>query len=384
MRLIFALILMIGFPVFVKAAPPEHKKNDVVLLEEGHVVKGDYFATGSSVEISGTVDGDAYVAAGQVIIDGVIKGDLLILCGGAEISGEVLGNIRVLGGQVTVSGNVERSATLIAGNVQLSPLSEINGNVVMAAGNADTLGKINGNAKILASNVRFSSHVNGNVTAYVGEIRVTSKGFIGGTLDYRSNDPAWIDDRAQIKGSVQYHPSILHSLVDWPWLKGIIIGSKILGLVMNFLFAMAFGWVLIRMFPSKLSRTIDVLDTKTFSCFRAGVAVLIVLPLLALLLLITILGAPFALALIALNILGFYTAKIFFILWITTRSFHKWHIKRSQMATLALGLLAYYAIVMIPYVGGVVSWAAMLLGMGAIVLAQTEKHLFLPNYHQKN
>lgn len=378
MRLIFALILMIGFPVFLKAEPPLHKKNDVVLLEEGHVVKGDYFATGSSVEISGVVDGDAYVAAGQVIIDGVIKGDLLVLCGGAEISGDVLGNIRILGGQVTVSGNVERNATLVAGNVQLSPLSRVNGNVVMVAGNADTLGKINGNARILASNVRFSSQVKGKVTAYVGELRVTSKGFIGGSLNYRSNDPAWIDDRAQIKGPIEYRPSLLHSLVDWPWLNGIIIGSKILGLVMNFLFAMAFGWVLIRMFPGKLSRTIEVLDSKTLSCFRAGITILILLPLLAILLLITILGAPFALALIALNILGFYTAKIFFILWVTTRSFHKWHIKRSQMATLALGLLAYYAVTTIPYVGVFVSIGAMLLGMGAIVLAQREKHLFLP------
>lgn len=382
MRFIFALILMIGFPFFVKAEATQHRKNDVILLEEGQVFRGDYFASGSSVEISGTVEGDAYVAAGQAIIDGVIKGDLLILCGGAEISGEVQGNIRILGGQVTVSGNVQQNATLVAGNVQLSPSSVINGNVVIAAGNADSHGSIKGNAKILASNVRFSSHVNGNVTAYVGEIRVTSKGFIGGALDYRSNEPAWIDDRAQIKGPIEYHPSLLHSLMDWPWLKGLIIGSKIVALAMNFLFTMAFGWILIRMFPSKLSRTIDVLNTKTLNCLRSGIIVLIVVPLLALLLLITVLGAPFAVALVALNILGFYTAKIFFILWIATTLFSRWHIKRSKMFTLAVGLAAYYIITMIPYIGMGVTIVAMLLGMGAIVLAQTEKHVFLPEPHE--
>lgn len=381
MRIIRALIILL-LPCFLRAES-QSERRDMVLLEEGQVYQGDYFAAGSSVEISGTVNGDAYIAAGQVTIDGVIMGDLLILCGGAEISGDVKGNIRVLGGQVNVTGTVQRNATLITGNLQLSPASFIQGNTVIVAGNADSLGRIAGNAKILASNVKFSSRVAGDVKAYAGEIRVTSKSFIGGSLEYRSNEPAWIDERAQIKGSVIFQPSLLHNLVDWPWLRGLIIGSKILALAMNFLFAMAVGWVLVRLFPSKLGRTLDVMDRKPVSCLGSGVVAVVLAPLLALILLMTVLGAPFALALIALNILGFYTAKIFFILWVASKGLRKWQIKRSKLATLALGLVAYYLVTALPFIGTSISILAVLLGVGAMVLAQTDKHVFVqPEAHK--
>jgi cytoskeletal protein CcmA (bactofilin family) len=351
---------------------------DVILVEEGGSFHGDYFAAGSSVEIAGDIYGDAYIAAGQIIVDGTIHGDLLILCGGADITGHVTGSVRLLGGQANISGKIDKNVTVVAGNVQLTPSGHIGGNIVVAAGNADLSGVVNHDAKLLCFNMRYSSRVDGNVSAYAGEVKVTSKGYIGGSFSYRSNDPATIDDRATIKGGVVYHPSIIHNLTELPWLKGIIIGSKILAALMNFLFTMAFGWILIRLFPSKLSKTIDVLNKKPLSCVFAGLVMLVVLPILCVLLLITVLGAPFALALLALNILGFYTAKIFVILWLTSKGLHMMHMHWGKLVCLALGLLLYYAVSAIPFIGFIITVAFVLLGVGAIVLAQAEKHVYLP------
>jgi cytoskeletal protein CcmA (bactofilin family) len=376
MRHFFLKVLLFFIPLSLFAAGSV--QNDVILIEEGQVFHGDYFAAGSSVEISGDIHGDAYIAAGQMIIDGTIYGDLLILCGGADITGHVMGNVRVLGGQVNISGRVDKNATVIAGNVQLAPSGRIGGNVVVAAGNADLSGVVEKNARLLCFNMRYSSHINGDVSAYAGEIKVTSKGYIGGALTYRSNDPASIDPRAVIKGSIVYHPSLIHNLTELPWLKGIIIGSKILAVVMNFLFTIAFGWVLIRLFPSKLSKTIEVLNHRPISCIFAGVVMLVILPLLCVLLLITVLGAPFALALLALNILGFYTAKIFVILWLTSKGLHKIHIHIGKLPSLSIGLLLYYAASAIPFAGFMMTIVFVLLGVGAIVLAQAEKHVYLP------
>jgi hypothetical protein len=378
MQFLYAIALSFFFLFSLSAQSKGPCSDDGVMLEEGQEYKGDYFIAGSSVEISGIIEGDAYVAAGQAIIDGVVKGDLLIVCGSAEISGKVLGNIRILGGQVTLSGPVGGSITLVAGNAQLSPASVIQGSAIVVSANGDVLGKIHGNAKLLSSNLEFTSHVDGDVTAYVGEMRVSSKGYIGGALNYRSTQPAIIDRGAEIRGPIDYHPSFLQSFIDWPWLKGLIIGSKILALLMNFIFTLVFGWILIRLFPSKLSRTVQVLDHQPLHCLTTGLVVLVAIPLLCLILLITVLGAPFALALIALNILGFYTAKIFVVMWIASKGLQKYHIKRGRLATLALGLIAYYLITVIPFVGTFVSLLALLCGMGAIVLAQREQHLFLP------
>ena len=378
MQFFYTLVLSFFCFFALSAQPKGSSPHDLILLEERATHEGDYFIAGSSVEISGIIEGDAYVAAGQAIIDGVIKGDLLIACGSAKISGKVLGNIKILGGQVTLSGEVGGSVTLVSGNAQLSPSSLIEGSATFVSANADLLGRIHGNTKLLSSNLQFASHVDGDVTAYVGEMRVASKGYIGGSLNYRSTQPALIDRGAEIKGPIDYHPSFLQSFIDWPWLKGIIIGSKILALLMNFIFTLVFGWILIRLFPTKLSRTIQVLDHQPLHCLSTGLVVLVAIPLLCLILLITVLGAPFALALIALNILGFYTAKIFVVLWIASKGLHKYRMHRGKVATLALGLIAYYLITVIPFIGSLVALLAMLCGMGAIVLAQREKHLFLP------
>jgi hypothetical protein len=105
---------------------------------------------------------------------------------------------------------------------------------------------------------------------------------------------------------------------------------------------------------------------------------LVILPLLCVLLLITVLGAPFALALLALNILGFYTAKIFVILWLTSKGLHKIHIHIGKLPSLSIGLLLYYAASAIPFAGFMMTIVFVLLGVGAIVLAQAEKHVYLP------
>ena len=45
-----------------------------VVLPKGEVVDSDYFATGTSVTLSGTVKGDAYIAAGTINFEGTVDG----------------------------------------------------------------------------------------------------------------------------------------------------------------------------------------------------------------------------------------------------------------------------------------------------------------------
>lgn len=363
----FIALLAISFSFAENASA---HKSDVIFLEEGEVFQGDYFSSGSTVEISGRIKGDAYIAAGQAIIDGIIEGDLLLLCGSADISGKVLGNIRALAGQVTFSGSVGKNLTALAGNVYLSPNCEVKGNSVITAANADLQGQIDHALKLSAFNARFAGKVDDDIMAYVGEIRVTSKGFIGKDFIYRSHDPAWIDDKATILGKIEYRPSIIHDLVEIPWLQGIIMGSKIITLGMNFLFSIVLGYILIKLFPQKLSKTLDLLSTKPLYCFTTGIVIVVLLPILCLVLLLTVLGAPFALALAGLNLLGFYTAKVFVIFWVASKALKKFTLSKKPLIVLSLGLCLYYLITAIPFVGAFITVLTVLLGIGGVVRAQ--------------
>ncbi len=360
----------------LQADQKEEALQEVVMLRSGQVHDGDYFAMGNSVEISGTVLGDAYIMASQAIIDGKITGDLLVLGGSVEIAGEIEGSVRVLAGQVTLSGHVERNVTIIAASTQLSQPGEVDGNAVLVSGNIDLAARMDSNVTLLASNLRLASTIQKNVWAYVGQMRITSKARISGDVNYRSSSTAWIDPQSKIGGSLIYRPSFLHGLFEWSWLKGVVIGSKIAGLLMNFLYTFVIGWILIRMFRRRLDNTLHALQTQPLKSFVFGIVLLILFPLASLILLMTVLGAPFALTLIALNIISFYSAKVFSILWASNWLFSKIGMKPNRMPLLASGQVLYYALTIIPVFGTLLAVVSMLFGLGGAVVGQQRRGLF--------
>ena len=342
-------------------------------LPVGKVHQGDFFALNESVEISGEIYGDAYVMAGQAVIDGTIHGDLLIAAASIDVSGKVTGNIRSLGGQILVSGHVGNNVTALAGNVQFLPSATIMGNVVATAGNVYLSADVGGDATVVASYLRASSSIRKSLDAYIGSLRLTSKALIGGDLNYRSNTIALIEPGAQIQGVVNYYPSFVQEIIQGTWIHTVLIGSKVVTLLMNFAYTLVVGIILIKLFPRNLESALLNLKTHPWKSFAFGLVLLILLPLISLILLMTILGVPFALTLIAANIIGFYTAKIYSIFWASNWFFGKLNFKASRLPTLFMGLIAYFILAAIPYAGIVIGFVAMLFGLGAGVLAHKPK-----------
>lgn len=356
---------------FCVAHADEPQENGMRVLPAGTVHKGDYFAWGDIVEISGVVDGDAYILATQAVIDGKINGDLLIVGGNVEISGTVTHNIRALAGQITTLGSVGNNATLVGGNVQLTPSANIKGNLVIAAGNAEVSSNVGSDLTAAVSTLRLSSHIGGNVDGYMGQLRITSRAVIDGDIDYRSSTIARIDPGAVIKRNVTHHPTLVHSLMQKKWIQSLMLGSKIATVLMNFLYTFAIGFVLIHWYPKKLAKVLSELTHNPWKAFGVGIVILVLLPLCSLLLLMTVLGVPFALTLIAINIFTFYTAKVFSVIWSSNWLFTKMGMKKP-LAMLALGLVGYFLLISIPFFGTALSLASMVFGMGAGVLSQTK------------
>jgi len=375
---IFLTVFFFFFSLAVaKETPPTEKdgKNvlDIVILPAGKTHDGDYFAYGDNVEISGTVTGDVYIAGGQVFIDGLVMGDVLVAGGSVDIRGEVQNNIRVIAGQTTISGKVGHNVTVIAGNAQFTGSALIQGNVVCCAGNVDLASLVGSNATFAASNLRISGQIQKNLEAYVGQLRLTSKAKIGGNLEYRSNTVAYVDPGAQILGQLTHHPSLFHGLFKGRFFQSILVGSKIAGLLMNFLYSLAVGIILIRVFPHRLEKALEALEERPWKSLAFGAMLLILLPLASLILLMTILGIPFALTLLALNVIGFYTAKIFSIFWVSNATLPRIGFKKNKLTTYSVGLICYFLITSIPFLGTLVAFIAMLFGLGAGVFGQSKK-----------
>jgi cytoskeletal protein CcmA (bactofilin family) len=374
-RLIYLCLMVFTSYLFADEAPSSNDEN-IIVLAHGQVHEGNYFAMGRSVEISGQVNGDVYVLAEQVIIDGIVNGDVLSCSGSIDISGKVLNNCRLVGGQVLISGQVGKSVTAVAGNLQLLSSASIDGSLVATAGNVDLAANIGTDATVVASNLRLSSSIGQNLQGYVGRMRVTSRAVIGGNVDYRSSAPAWIESGAVIRGKVNHHSTFVHGLVKGTWIQGLLVGSKVLAVLMNFIYTIVVGIVLVRMFPKNLEAALRVLHEHPLKALSYGIVLLALLPLAALILLMTILGVPFALTLLATTVVFLYTAKVYSIFWVSNWAFGKIKLRPNRLPTFFLGTVIYFCLAAIPIFGYIIAFAAMLFGLGAGALAQTRRGLF--------
>jgi cytoskeletal protein CcmA (bactofilin family) len=316
MRFLIALLLL-----FAQGWAEEAElESDEIVLPAENVHNGDYFAVGNTVKIAGTVNGDVYIAASQVIIEGAVNGDVFAAGGSVDISGTVTNNVRILSGQAVISGRIRENATLV-----------------------------------------------------VGQLILTSRAQIDGNLKYSSNQVAWIESKAIVGGKLIHQPFILREIFSGKAVRIFMIGSKIAALLMNFLYTFFIGWLLMRLYPKNVERALYVLDHRPWKACAYGILLLILLPLAALVLLMTILGTPFALTLLALNVIGFYTAKVFSILWASNHLFKKIGFKPNRLSTFCLGLILYFLITSIPFYGSLLAFIALIFGLGAAALSRTQR-----------
>lgn len=367
------IIFLFFVSILIAEEGNENEAVEIIVLPSNVVVNNDYFANGRTVEISGTVNGDVYVLGGQIFIDGIVNGDVLVAGGSVEISGKVSRNVRLLAGQALITGEIGENITAVTGTIELSPSSTIGRNAVIVSGNTDLESKVGNNVRLYSSSVRIASGIRGKVIAYVGHLRLTSKVKIGGGLEYWSNKNAVIDPNAKVKEGITHHPSFFYDFFHSKLLKGLKIGSKLAALLMNFFYSFIIGLVMIRYFPYRIERTVETLNNKPAQSLVAGIVLLFLLPVTMLALLITVLGAPFALALLSLTVVGLYTAKILSIIWLSTHIFRKFEFNKHRRLYFSFGLIAYFILTTIPYLGTIITIAALLFGIGGAALSKMDK-----------
>ncbi|MDX8431211.1 MAG: polymer-forming cytoskeletal protein [Candidatus Algichlamydia australiensis] len=366
------LFLLFFIPLLLFAQDEQEIDDSIIIVPRDQVINDDYYAWGGTIEIAGVINGDLYVTGSQIFIDGTVNGDVLVAGGSVNISGQVVGDLRLLSGQTLITGSIGRSATLVSGNVEMTSPASIGRNLSALCGNMDLAGRLEGNGHIYSSSLRLSDRVGGNIAAYVGRMRATSTTNIQGKLEYWSDQLALISPGATIQGGLLHHPSFIYTLSQHPWLKWLQIGSKLATLLMNFFYSLILGFIFMRYFQHRLDRAFSAMERKPLQSLITGALVLIVLPLISLLLLMTILGVPFALTLLAINVIGFYTGKIFTMLFVTRWGLGKLHKEKWRKIGYMLTLIGYFFLTMIPYFGQALVFAVTLFGLGAIVTGRAD------------
>ena len=342
---------------------PITKTGQQVVVGVDEVHEGWLFASGDEVLIMGTVEGDLYVAGGMIQIDGTVNGDVLVAGGVVRIGGRVSDDVRAAGGNIECSGNIGKNLTAAGGTIALTKTAVVEGGVLAAGAEIRLGGVVEKDVVIAGDMLQIEGIVGGDVWSGGKQVSTLPGAAIHG--DFHARVPA--PEQARIAaGTVD---GLVEISTEKREPQGTILGYS----VGRFWFkiAWAVSLILTAIVVILVSRR-SVEDVGRAIWERPGWGLLwgvigiILTPLAAIALCITLVGIPLGIAVLMVYLWFLYLSQIALGVVVGQRVFMPENIGRLIIATIA-GIVLVQVLTFVPYLGTLVIIAGILLGLGGIV-----------------
>lgn len=313
------------------------------VLIEG-TVTGDLVAMGERVTIRGRVDGLVVAMAETLIVDGDVGGTLLVMGESVDLRGAALAS----------------NAYAMGRKVSFDDQTRIAGNAAVAAESAQVQGTVGRDLLALADRFALLGRVDGNLRSASGKLDVADSARIGGDLTARleSADNADIDAAAVIGGAT--------AIESWERKPNRYLNpGYYAGQVLKFVAAFVTGLILLRFCPG-LREVPLTTGGELLTAGGLGALVLIAVPALALAAVLTLIGAPLGIGVMLLWVIALYLAGIVVAAIAGARLLPGE--ARRPATTLLIGLLVVFVMISLPFIGGLIRLAVIVLGLGVMVL----------------
>jgi cytoskeletal protein CcmA (bactofilin family) len=344
----------------VRSARSEH---DRVVVGAGEIVDDSLAVAGDVVAVDGTVTGDLLAAGKRVIVRGTVKGDLVAVAERIEIEGSVEGNVFAGGNTVIVRGSVGRSAHCAADTIRVDPGGRVDGDAMGFAGTIDLDGHVGRDLVAFAGMTNLRGDVGRNASVRTRRLHLETAAKIGGNLLARVRDAAavQVDEGAIVSGKTETRllpkeRSRYARVGFYVWKLIWLLAAFLLGLVLHAL--------LPGLFPARLPGSMALLRTAGL-----GFVALVVVPAAALLLMLTLIGLPAGFLILGLWLAGLYLAQILVATLIGRGFLQKADAPPASIApVLLVGLVSVAVSANLPYVGGLLRFVVLVLGLGLAVI----------------
>jgi cytoskeletal protein CcmA (bactofilin family) len=362
-RLAFsAAFLTLFLPSSVLAAElryPVDGDSGKVVIAENEVINDDLYIAGAEVIIRGTVNGSVFAAGGQIKIEGPVNGDLTVLGGTADVSGSVKNSFRFLGGQAELTSPVGSDVLIVGGDFEGSDKASIGRDLIMAGGRLDYSGALGRNLLLRGGEALLAGKITGYADLSADRVSIASTADIGGDLTTRTSTPIELSDRALLGGLVKREiteksaPPFAINAVSGFW-KTLV------------LFAVAV--FLIYVFRKKSEAVVHDFHGRVGRNALWGLAAFFLTIPAALVMFITIIGIPFALATIFLYSLTLYGAAAYMAVFVG-QLLRKLVVKEKALGwyDAAVGALALWIVAMIPFLGGLLELGLLIYSLGVML-----------------
>ena len=316
-----------------------------------------------SVSINGTVTGDLIAFARNIDIQGTVQGNVLGFAQRIEATGNVEGDIVGFGQTLHVDGQVKKDLWAFGQTVSVGKSARLDNNATLFANSAYINGDVGRDVSVYATTLDVSSRVGRDLGFRGAGLIVHSPSAIGRDLDSKtkSEKGTKIDAGVTIGGkkNIAFQESEPNKYRQFGFYarQALRIGSM-------FIMGLLLYWMIPGMRRTSLFSVRAILTSGGIGFLTAVAA-----PIAGIILAITLIGIPVTLLLIALWLLGLYLAKIVVaerignvILGARANGLS------STLLPLLVGLIIVIIAVNLPYIGGILNFLLILIGLGAIVM----------------
>jgi cytoskeletal protein CcmA (bactofilin family) len=344
--------------LFILAACAISSEQGARSLERG----ADRFAAGESPVVTRPVKGDLIAAGGELRISAPVGGDVLAAGGSLAIEGSLAEDLYAAGGEVRFDGALAGNARVAGGSVGIGRGARIDGNASVAGGRITVQGALGGYLHAAGGRVLIDGPVRGDVEVAAGELEIGPQARIEGGLRYRTREPLRMDPAAQVRGGVERVQTEGYEPRHIRYALGAAFGAWLLGLM---LLAALLAWLL----PRQTARIVQATRQSFGWSLLVGFLALVALPPAIVILLVTLVGIPLAvvglLAYLALLLVGYAAAGIA----LGNAALPRWQGTGRRALAAALGVLVINLFALVPWLGALLAFIALIVGMGAVLMS---------------
>ncbi|MGD8833034.1 MAG: zf-HC2 domain-containing protein, partial [Pseudomonadales bacterium] len=291
-------------------APPGHAielrhDEDSVTIPATETIDDTLVIRADRVLVEGTVTGDLIVAAEDVTVRGSVGGTLIAIGERLNLESEVNGNVLTAGETMKLRGARIGGNLYGAGSeLTVDEDTELDGNAAVGAGEMTFAGLVGRDLWLGSGDATLSGRVLGSVRAYGKKVSLTGSAKVGGDLYAKvtSKDDLSVDDGAEIAGAttIEFWPEETNPYLTFQYY---------LGIVLKLAAAFIAGLVLFELFPGLSGRRIhDAIGGLTAA--GLGAVVLVATPILAVIAMVTLIGAPLGIIALLLYCVALYVAGL--------------------------------------------------------------------------
>ncbi len=351
---VMSVAAILSLPIFVFAETVVRSGGDVSIAAN-QIVENDFYAAGGSVTHSGEVRGDMYVMAGSITVNGKVGEDLTVLGGTVNTHERIGDDLRVLGGEVVVAGEVKGDVFVVGGQLRLLSTAKVGGNIYFYGGEAVIDGPVVGT--IMGKADTFIVNAEAGGIDISGKLTLSDRASIEGDVNYISGEDLSRSPSAVVTGQISRGDEVESTKEDSRFGLFMLAAWFFTSFCVFFLFKKHLEqlWHTLKRDPARSS--------------VIGAVALIVGPVLAVILLLTVLGAWFGLLLfvsLSLLILAAFVLLPIVLGRAIVSFVSGWN--KMDYAAILVGFVAVFVLSLIPVLGALISILATIVTAGALLL----------------